>query len=108
MGCRALAYVGRSWREEEMFSELKGSMCPVRVSEPPLGHMLAVVWGCMVVRDGRSVPLGKDLTYEFQQTQQNAPLLSVTAGNSLLCSGLSHGTGSAKMYSRRRREERHS
>lgn len=56
--------------------------------------------GCMVVRDGRSVQLGKDQTYEFQQTQQNALLLSVTAVSILLLSGLSHGTGSTKMYSR--------
>lgn len=67
-----------------MYSWLKGSMPPVRVSEPPLGHMLAVDVGCMVVRGGRSVELGEDQTYEFQQTQPNATLLSVTAGSSLL------------------------
>lgn len=92
--------VGRSWREEEMCSQLKGSRPPVRVSEPPLGHMLAVGVGCTVVRDGRSVKLGKDRTYEFQQTQQNVRLLSVPAGSSSLPSGLSHGTGRAKMGSR--------
>lgn len=92
MGSCVLVCVGRSWREEEMYRQLKGSMPPVRVSEPPLGHMLAVVVGCMVVRDGRFVKSGKDQTYEFHQTQQNAILL-VTAGSSLLPSGLSHGKG---------------
>lgn len=48
-----------------MYNQLKGSMPPVTVYEPPLGHMLAVGVGCMVVRDGRSVNLGKDQTDEF-------------------------------------------
>lgn len=84
MGSCVLVYVARSWKEKGIYSQLKGSMPPVRVSAPPLGHMSAVDVGCVVVRDGRSVELGKDQTYEFQQTQQNATLLSVTAGSSLL------------------------
>lgn len=48
-----------------MYNQLKGSMPPVTVSEPPLGHMLAVGVGCTVVKDGRSVNLGKDRTDEF-------------------------------------------
>lgn len=79
-----------------MYDQLKGSMPPVTVCEPPLGHMLMVGVGCMVVRDGRSVNLGKDQTYEFQQTQQNAALISITPGSSLLPSGFSRGTGRAK------------
>lgn len=83
-----------------MYSWLKGSMPPVRVSEPPLGHMLAVDVGCMVVRDGRSVRLGDDQTYEFNRHSKTPHYLVLLLGETCSPSGLSHGTGRAKMCSR--------
>lgn len=45
---------------------------PVKVSELPLGHMLAMGVGCMAVREGEMCQVMIYHTYGFQQTQQNA------------------------------------